>query len=82
MLNWEMIDEGNGIFRAKVPGGWLVKAYQIFMLRSNKDLRVQQIPVNGMLSIAFIPDPNHEWNDEYRIEEENKPIETIDGGQK
>lgn len=38
---------GRGIYRAKVPGGWLVRP------ASGRDLSS---------GFAFVPDPNHSWN--------------------
>ena len=58
-LEWEQMEqfelghhglaehEGLCMWRAKVPGGWLVKSE--FMFRG------------GEGSLAFVPDPNHTW---------------------
>ena len=43
-LEWEMLEEG--FRRLKVPGGWLVHAYQV---------------CESSDSICFYPDPKHEW---------------------
>ena len=56
-LEWEQLDEYHQ--RAKVFGGWLVKAYE--------DV-IHNHEFNGMVSgwdfratMAFVPDPKHEW---------------------
>ena len=57
-MEWEQIDDYHQ--RARVFGGWLVKAYEpVFHTvgfndtHTNLDLRV---------AMAFVPDTNHEWN--------------------
>ena len=57
-LNWEIIDDYHQ--RAKVPGGWLVKAYEDVVhtdgvdggMESGFDLRI---------AMCFVPDPAHLW---------------------
>lgn len=56
-MKWEQID--NYHCRCKVPGGWLLKAFENVShylpdrgLDSGWDFRV---------AICFVPDPNHEW---------------------
>lgn len=54
-LVWEDIpvpqSDNLHVRRAKVPGGWLVIAY------NGNDPRDQYAP-----SITFYPDPNHQWD--------------------
>ena len=57
-FEWETIDNFHS--RAKVPGGWVVKAIE--------DVSHDRPEHGGMVSgwdyrpaICFIPDPNHEW---------------------
>jgi hypothetical protein len=41
------------LFRARVPGGWLViNAYSFEVARDHN-------PINAMV---FVPDPGHEWS--------------------
>ena len=56
-FEWETIDGYH--FRAKVIGGWLVKAAEDVShideygsVISGRDWRI---------AMAFVPDPNHEW---------------------
>lgn len=54
-LEFEKVDSNlaGHVWRARVPGGWLV--------RVTNDVRG---PVNWRDSICFVPDPNHEWGKE------------------
>ena len=58
-LNWENIDDYHK--RAKVTGGWLVKAFEdVYEDRSDYG----QGMVAGWqwrIAICFVPDPNYEW---------------------
>ena len=57
-LEWETLE--NCIERAAVPGGWLVKATEEVHMSFHED----QPPTEGYewtSSIAFVPDPSHEW---------------------
>jgi len=56
-FKWETIDSYH--FRAKVIGGWLVKATEDVCyldeygaMDNGRDWRI---------AMAFVPDPNHEW---------------------
>ena len=56
-LEFEHIDPHHQ--RAKVPGGWLVKAFE-----GVTHATIDQGMVDGWdwrLAMAFVPDPNHEW---------------------
>lgn len=57
-MNWEWID--NYHRRARVPGGWIVKAVEDVVhktefhgMRPGWDYRV---------AMCFVPDPNNEWS--------------------
>ena len=47
-LRWEQIDVGHK--RAKVHGGWIVKAYE------------QQQDGGCNIALTFVPDPSHHWH--------------------
>lgn len=55
-MKWEEIDEYHQ--RAKVFGGWIVKAYQNVV--HNRD-GLMQSGWDWRASITFVPDPKHEW---------------------
>ena len=57
-MNWETIDGYH--FRAKVPGGWLVKVLEDVV----QDTEFQgRIPGwDYRIALAFVPDPEHEWS--------------------
>ena len=65
-LEFENIDSHHQ--RARVPGGWLVKAYEEVTHATDHgnyqgwDLRI---------AMTFVPDPNHEWT----IDEETTDAE-------
>ena len=56
MLRWEQVTTNGGpdlVKRAKVPGGWLIWA------------QYEEAVVGVyMAGLTFVPDPNHEWNEE------------------
>ena len=60
-LVWEQID--NYHQRAKVFGGWLVKAYEdkrhYAIYRDGSD--VWRDGYDWSIAMAFVPDINHEW---------------------
>lgn len=56
-MNWEQID--NFHQRAKVFGGWLVKSY--LDVYDWNDERGYERGYNWRESMAFVPDPKHEW---------------------
>lgn len=51
---WEELENENDpiihIFRAKIPGGWLLN------LKESTSSR------GAAIGLTFIPDPNHEWD--------------------
>lgn len=56
-MEWEQIDAYHQ--RTKVFGGWLVKSYED-VVHYDKDVGI----LNGYsftASMAFVPDPKHEW---------------------
>lgn len=56
-MDWERID--NYHQRAKVPGGWVLKAYEdVSHWNPNQGL-VQGYDYR--ISMCFIPDPDHTW---------------------
>jgi len=56
-LNFEVIDFSHQ--RAKVPGGWLVKAMENVM-STLPDGRTDT-GYEWRLAMAFVPDPDHQW---------------------
>ncbi|KKX53268.1 hypothetical protein X546_20545 [Brevibacillus borstelensis cifa_chp40] len=57
-MEWEQIDKYGEEFRAKVPGGWLVKiCFEVAHDTSNG----LQSGWDWRPALAFVPDPNHEW---------------------
>ena len=58
-LKWEQID--NYHRRAKVQGGWLVKAFED--VDEDRHYLGQGLVAGTQWRIAmcFVPDPNHEW---------------------
>lgn len=52
-MKWERI--GDFEYRAKVFGGWLVQCIDVHE-------RTEYEPESRSIAIAFVPDPNHEWN--------------------
>lgn len=58
-LEWEQID--NYHQRARILGGWLVKAYEDVM--QDRSAYGQGL-IGGWdfrIAMCFVPDPNHEW---------------------
>ena len=43
--------------RAKIPGGWLVQAWEQIRTRERDDDRIAV-----SCSVTFVPDPKHEWD--------------------
>jgi hypothetical protein len=54
-LEWEYID--NWHKRAKIPGGWLVKAYED-IVQPSREFRTGW---DWRIAMCFVPDPNYEW---------------------
>ena len=61
MLIWEQID--NYHQRAKVFGGWLVKAYEdkVHYALDKYDTDIWRAGHDLSLAMAFVPDSKHEW---------------------
>ena len=62
MLIWEPID--NYHERAKVFGGWLVKAYSAIEHATydpNQGYWAREQSQENQLCMAFVPDSKHEW---------------------
>ena len=60
-MEWEVIDSFH--MRAKVIGGWLVKAYE-HKEHAHMDTNgfwAREQSQNMNISMAFVPDKNHEW---------------------
>ena len=54
---WEHV---NGLlFRLPVPGGWIIKEANIMTIPGKLAGSSQPVLVNQ--SLAFVPDPGHEW---------------------
>ncbi len=52
MLNWQELENDNWapcIYRAAVPGGWLVRMFE-------------PGPGGGTAGLTFMPDPDHAWD--------------------
>jgi hypothetical protein len=64
-LEWEDIDLHHS--RAKILGGWLVKAYENVVHNTGSGM---QDGWDWRVAMCFVPDPNHEW-----VLEEDKKIE-------
>ena len=56
-LEWEDIDGWHQ--RAKVYGGWLVKAIEPVAINTGSEIGTGW---DCRISICFVPDANHEWN--------------------
>jgi len=59
ILLWENI--GTGEWRAKVPGGWLVKITEEVIDNLTSSIGSRQTGFEWRPALAFIPDPSHEW---------------------
>ena len=56
-MEWEQIDDYHQ--RARVFGGWLVKAYeQVF---HTTDFNGTHTNLDMRVAMAFVPDANHAW---------------------
>jgi hypothetical protein len=54
MINWEELKhnlEFGGLYRARIPGGWLVTTVQPYTLSG----------VSQLTAVTFVPDPGHQW---------------------
>lgn len=58
-MEWEQID--NSHQRAKVHGGWLVKAFESVTHNLCVDGRGMEDGWDWRVAMCFVPDPNHEW---------------------
>ena len=57
-LEWEIIDDFHQ--RAKIHGGWLVKAYENVCTHWETNY-TPQLGYEWRIAMCFIPDPNYEW---------------------
>ena len=57
-FEFKQIDDNHQ--RAKVPGGWLVKAFEVVC---HFDTHISPITDNydWRVTMTFVPDPKHEW---------------------
>ena len=55
-MKWESID--NYTSRAKIKGGWLVKAFDPVMIELNDEMRPSE---ENHIALCFVPDPMHGW---------------------
>jgi hypothetical protein len=58
-MKWEEIDRYH--MRAKVFGGWLVKSTSPVVHNFTADGRGMESGWDFRETMAFVPDPNHEW---------------------
>lgn len=65
---WETVNRVEGVYRRSVPGGWLIKAQQVFhIIHNQQDPKLigvkKQIPVqvNLAIGLTFYPDAEHAW---------------------
>lgn len=62
---WEKLshDNGNTMYRSKVPGGWLVIAMDDVISPVNRGYPQPEYEVGyeWRHSVAFVPDPTHSW---------------------
>lgn len=58
-MNWEQIDDYH--LRAKVIGGWIVKAYEDVMHQDPNEEDQWDSGYDYRVAICFVPDQNHEW---------------------
>jgi len=73
-MGWEMIDKVARLERYPVYGGWLVRntfMYEVLQKRDALD-RGEKFPVNGVMALEFVPDPEHKWEIPKSPEEEKK----------
>lgn len=66
-LEWECINDnpdGSSDHRARVFGGWLVKSVYNVCSPSFHQMNGDGFGHEWRASIAFVPDPNHEWTGE------------------
>lgn len=71
-IKWEQVVESHiggataGTFRAKVPGGWLLKSYE------HTQNLMGQVGFEWRLGMVFVPDPDHMWQlDTIKVEAQN-----------
>lgn len=55
-MEFEQIDDNHQ--RAKVPGGWIVKAFENVLHDSQGTF---EFGWDWRVAMCFVPDPNHEW---------------------
>lgn len=65
---WEAVDKEAGVWRRKVPSGWLVKVANIFQVTMEMPdgklvgmARKVDRPLNLAIGLTFMPDEKHEW---------------------
>lgn len=61
-LTWEQIEHDHSchIFRARIPGGWLVRCDEIRY--KNLGSRItEEASSDWRSAITFVPDPEHRW---------------------
>jgi len=57
LIKFETI--GRNIERAKVFGGWIIKAYSEVIHKEN--FAEIECGLDWRIAMTFVPDPNHEW---------------------
>lgn len=58
ILDWEDIDDYHK--RAKIFGGWLIKAFEDRHVSLHEDMQPQQ-GYEWQVSMCFVSDPDHKW---------------------
>jgi hypothetical protein len=58
-IKWEDIDPF--LQRAKIPGGWLVKAFEDVMRYRSDGGQGMVAGWDWRIAMCFVPDPTHEW---------------------
>jgi hypothetical protein len=55
MINWEELKHNlgsNGLYRARIPGGWLVATLQTYTITG----------ISNFTGVTFVPDLSHQWD--------------------
>lgn len=74
-LQWEyinLLNSNNGLYRLKVPGGWLIKISEDVVTADLGEWRSTEERKGNEYrsSICFYPDPEYKW---FPVKEKDKP---------
>ncbi len=65
-FKWQRIENQQGadvsLFRAKIPGGWLVVLYERHLPQGFIPSGSSTLPENIAADMVFISDPQHQWD--------------------